>query len=266
MTDWKEWVSDSQKRWEENASYWDERMGEESNSFYRDLIRPHTERLLEVQAGQRVVEVACGNGIFARRLADLGVKVVAFDYSETMIERAQIRSADYGDRIDYRVMDGTDLDSLLSLGVQSFDAAVANMAIMDMAEMTPLMQGLYELLKPGGVFVFSVLHPCFQTPGARKVVEEEEDATGIITRRGVLISKYIQPETYEGLSLRNQPIPTRYFHRPLSELVTLGLEQKFVLDGMAEPVFRRDDGGRGSVWEEIPPVLVVRFRKLLSGQ
>lgn len=30
MTDWKEWVSDSQKRWEENASYWDERMGEES--------------------------------------------------------------------------------------------------------------------------------------------------------------------------------------------------------------------------------------------
>src|SRR5919112_274011 len=71
--------------WEKKAAFWDERMGE-GNAFQRVLIGPATERLLEVLPGETVLDVACGNGVFSRRLAELGARVVAVDFSEKFVE------------------------------------------------------------------------------------------------------------------------------------------------------------------------------------
>ena len=74
--------------WEANAQFWDEKMGDNSNSFHRNLVRPYTEELLEVIDGDLVLDIACGNGNYSKRLAGLGARVVAFDYSAKMIELA----------------------------------------------------------------------------------------------------------------------------------------------------------------------------------
>src|SRR5688572_1500731 len=84
--------------WEANAAFWDDRMGE-GNDFYRELIAPSVEALLQVQPGQRILDAACGSGIFSRRLAELGASVVAFDIAPRMIERATARSAAYSERV-----------------------------------------------------------------------------------------------------------------------------------------------------------------------
>jgi 2-polyprenyl-3-methyl-5-hydroxy-6-metoxy-1,4-benzoquinol methylase len=63
--------------WEQNAAYWDERIGE-GNDFVEVLIWPAVQRLLELQPGECVLDAACGNGLYARRLAALGADVVAF--------------------------------------------------------------------------------------------------------------------------------------------------------------------------------------------
>lgn len=41
MSEWKELIKDSQEKWEQNADHWDDYMGEESNRFHRELIRPY---------------------------------------------------------------------------------------------------------------------------------------------------------------------------------------------------------------------------------
>ena len=51
--------------WERNADFWDERMGE-GNRFHNTLVRPAQERLLDIRPGERALDVACGNGNFAR--------------------------------------------------------------------------------------------------------------------------------------------------------------------------------------------------------
>src|SRR5437762_10495700 len=86
--------------WNRNAYFWDERMGE-GNSFHKTLIEPTQERLLNVGAGQRILDVACGNGQFARRLARLGARVLGVDIAEGMIERARARTAEPGDRLEF---------------------------------------------------------------------------------------------------------------------------------------------------------------------
>ena len=54
-----------------NAAFWDERMGE-GNDWHRLLIAPAQERLLALQRDELVLDVACGNGQFARHMARLG--------------------------------------------------------------------------------------------------------------------------------------------------------------------------------------------------
>jgi 2-polyprenyl-3-methyl-5-hydroxy-6-metoxy-1,4-benzoquinol methylase len=77
----------------------------------RVLIGPATERLLRVLPGETVLDVACGNGVFSRRLAELGARVVAIYFSEKFVElaRARTEQAGYGDAVEYLVADATDL-------------------------------------------------------------------------------------------------------------------------------------------------------------
>ena len=55
----------------------------EGNRHSKELVWPAQERLLGLRRGESVLEVACGNGNFARRMARAGAKVVASDFSET---------------------------------------------------------------------------------------------------------------------------------------------------------------------------------------
>ncbi len=250
--------------WERNAAFWDEYMGE-GGVFQRALIGPATERLLDLKPGERVLDIACGNGAFARRMAALGARVVACDFAPTFIERARVRTTEHADRIDYRVIDATDEAALLSLGKQSFDAAVCTVAMMDMATLDPLMSALAQLLKPGARFVFSILHPCFNSGAGMKRVIEEEDREGeIIDVYAVKISNYATPTTYKGLGVIGQPAPQYYFHRPLHVLFNAGFRAGFVIDALEEPVFDQNaKPNRPFSWEnyrEIPPVLIARLR------
>jgi 2-polyprenyl-3-methyl-5-hydroxy-6-metoxy-1,4-benzoquinol methylase len=118
---------ETQAIWDAKAAFWDERMGE-GNAFHRVLVGPSVERLLAPQAGELILDIACGNGQFARHLATLGASVVATDFSPSFLERARARSGAVADRIDYRLVDATDEAALLALGTGQFDGAVCNMA------------------------------------------------------------------------------------------------------------------------------------------
>ena len=48
-------------------------------------------RRVGLGAGQRVLEVGCGSGVFLRAAADRGASVVGLDASETLIELARAR-------------------------------------------------------------------------------------------------------------------------------------------------------------------------------
>ena len=89
--DLQAFTRETQEIWDQKADFWDERMGE-GNLFQRQLVGPATERLLAIQPGETVADVCCGNGVFARRLAQLGATVVAADFSPRFIERARARS------------------------------------------------------------------------------------------------------------------------------------------------------------------------------
>lgn len=254
---------ETQAIWDRKAAHWDERMGE-GNPFQRVLVGPATERLLAIQPGETVLDVACGNGVFAKRLAQLGARVVACDFSPIFLERASARTGAGADRIEHRLVDATDEGQLLALGERRFDAAVCNMALMDMTTIEPLARALARLLKPGGRFVFAVPHPCFNSAGARMVLEEEDRDGQLIVVYAVKIANYLRLGARKGAGMPGEPEPHYYFHRPLGTLFRTCFGAGFVLDGLEEPAFGGEtEGGRPLSWanyRDIPPVLAARMR------
>lgn len=207
-------------------------MGDESNMFHRTIVRPHTEELLNVRKGDLVLDIACGTGNFSERLAEKGAEVVAFDFSEKMIAHAKRRRITYPDNITFFVCDATRYNDLISLKKNRlFDKAVANMAVMDIADIRPLFCAVAEILKSGGVFVFSTHHPCFVKPEG----------------------KYITSCVHEGKGLIGQPVEQLYYHRPLQDLLQTCFSAGFVMDGFFE---ERDDD------PESPVIIITRLRKI----
>jgi 2-polyprenyl-3-methyl-5-hydroxy-6-metoxy-1,4-benzoquinol methylase len=257
----------TQAIWEQNAAWWDEKVGE-GNAFQTHLVGPATERLLEPQPGQYILDLACGNGLFSRRLAALGVRVLACDFSQTFLECARARTTQHADQIEYRLVDLTDRQQLLGLGQACYNAAVCSMALMDLATITPLLESLRILLQPRGRFVFSVLHPCFNTTGCTLVFEQEDRSGVLRTTHAVKVSRYHSLGPEKGVGIPGQPAPHYYFHRSLRVLFSACFRAGFVLNGLEEPAF---EGGREAAplnWEsfsDIPPVLVARMELVLNS-
>ena len=251
--------------WEANAAFWDARMGE-GNDWVERLCWPALRDLLDLRAGERILDVACGNGLFARRLAALGANVVGFDFSPAMLDHARARATE-GDRIEYHHVDATNEEAVTALGERSFDGALSNMALMDIAEIAPLYRGLARLLKPGGRFVFSVPHPAFNGSRFSLFAERADlgDVAGLRYEYGVRVTGYLQAETTASLGIVGQPASQPYFHRSLTDLLTPAFEAGFALDGLEERAFGpedRDDRS-GPNWNNlptIPPVIVIRLR------
>lgn len=256
--------------WDANAAWWDEQTGE-GNLSQRALIMPSIERLMGLHRGETVLEVACGNGYFARRMVNLGAAhVVAFDFSAKFLEiaRAKTEAAGLSDIIEYHHLDATDEAALLGLGEGRFDAAVANMALMDMAEIEPLMRAMSRLLRPGGRFVFSVTHPHFNQTGASRTLEEITAKDGTLKEVfGVKVSRYAsfgEGTPMLGTGIIGQPESQLYFERTLSGLLASAFRAGLVLDGLEEPTFGPDvPANRTMSWvnfPEIPPFMIARLR------
>lgn len=257
MTDLNEEVREI---WNRNAAFWDAHMAD-GNDFQRELVAPATERLLELHGGEDILEIAGGNGVMARRLVELGAHILATDFSEDMIEHARKRG-DFAGKIQFMVLDATDPAQLEGLGRNRFDAIVCNMALMDMAAIDPLMQAVPSLLTDGGRFVFSLCHPCFNSSGCTRMVEETDD--GEIQRlHSVKVWKYRTLGVAKGLAMRGQPTAQYYFNRTLAQVFGACFAAGLVVDGLEEPTFERNDESSFVHWNlfaEMPPVVTVRVR------
>lgn len=253
---------DNLRRWSANARWWDDRIGD-GNDFQDLLIEPATLDLLDLSPGLRVLDIACGGGRFARRMAALGVRVTAFDQTAEFIDCARARTpADLA--IDYRICDATDAQALAQLGHGCFDRAVCTMALMDMPEIAPLMAALPDLLAPGGSFVFSVTHPCFHSALAERYCELGEGADGRAqTRAGVKVHGYRTAAARLVEGIVGQPEPQWVFRRSLTDLLAPAFASGLVLTALLEPTLppsaNRRPGCRWDDMPEVPPVLVGRL-------
>lgn len=252
--------------WDQKSEFWDNLHGDRGNRFHRELVGPAVERLLALQPGERMLDVACGNGTMARRMAELRAVVTAVDFSPALIERAQARGQADGPPIAYEVVDATDEGALVALGAGRFDAVVCTMALMDMPVIAPLYRAVVQLLAQGGRFVFATSHPAFNSNNPIFTSEKTDVNGQVIETHALKLTRYLTSDATKAAGAPGEPNPHYYYHRPLHELLGEAFAAGLVLDGLEEPGFTLAAGEvpRPLSWEsvaDLPPILAARLRR-----
>jgi SAM-dependent methyltransferase len=115
--------------------------------------------LLPAMAGERVLDIACGQGRMSRHLARRGAEVVGVDISAAMLAKA--RAIGPGD-ITYLRADVTRRPAWWD--GRPFNGCTCELALMDIDDLAGALFTVTTVLRPGGWFVASIVHPCF--PGS----------------------------------------------------------------------------------------------------
>ncbi|WP_442754019.1 class I SAM-dependent methyltransferase [Methylocystis sp. JAN1] len=97
--------------------------------------------LLAPAAGERILDLGCGDGALTAQIAQNGVSVVGVDASPAMVEAARARG------LDARVADGASLNF-----DREFDAVFSNAALHWIRDADAVIDGVRRALKPGGRF------------------------------------------------------------------------------------------------------------------
>jgi len=210
--------------WETHATWWQDEFTDGADPEYEEQIIPLA---LELLAGRKtVVDVGTGEGQIARRLAQAGSDVLAYDPTPSQIAVARRRGTDFdGAQIVY----GEAFAHDLPVKDSAADGALACLVFEHITEVDAAITEVWRVLQPGGRFVFMLNHPLLQTPDAGWINDHMVDPPENYWRLGPYLS---EAHTVEEV-MKDVFIP--FIHRPLSRYVNALADAGFVLRRMVEP-------------------------------
>jgi SAM-dependent methyltransferase len=106
----------------------------------------------------RLIDLGCGTGLDAVRMAQLGHRVTATDWSPQMVQRTSDRAEreHVADRVQARAVGAHELHLLDGGGV--YDGAYSNLGPLNcVPNLTEVSRECARLVKPGGALVFTVI-------------------------------------------------------------------------------------------------------------
>ena len=124
-----------------SRQHWSAERYAEAAHFVPALGAPVLELLMPA-AGERILDLGCGDGVLTEKIAATGATVIGVDAAPDMVAAARARG------LDARVVAGQELafDG-------EFDAVFSNAALHWMRPAERVLAGVYRALRPGGRFV-----------------------------------------------------------------------------------------------------------------
>lgn len=215
--------------WDSVSNWYDQLVGESGSDYHQQVILPGAIRILNPQKGEKILDVACGQGVFCRELSKLGAAVTGIDASKKLIEAARKRSP----HIKYLVANAANLNALPK---ESFNAVSCILAIQNMEPLETILGEMTRVLKTGGKLLLVMSHPCFRI--ARQSGWGFDEKRKLQFRR---IDSYLSSQK---IPIQMQPgyrsnLFTWTFHRPLTEYFRVLTSQGLYITGLEEWISHR---------------------------
>ncbi len=204
--------------------------------------------------GQRICDLACGQGILTRALAQSGAAVVGIDLSGALLALARNYEADLPLAIVY---EQGDAQTLADVSDAAFEGVTCCLAFMDIPDLAVCFRTVARVLRPGGWFVFAITHPCFQVPEGRWTGQKG----GTVRRevRGYFRELFWRSDNKQGV--RGQ---VGAYHRTLTTYLNACIAAGLTLEQFDEPQALDETAQRVPGYAEVPAVLAVRCRKVTA--
>lgn len=227
--------ADSRASWDSAAAWWTSRYSPRGDVNREWVIDPALFRLLGDMQGRRILDAGCGSGYLARLLAGKGATVVGVDHSAKLLEVARREEERDPRGLEFYE---ADLARLSSIADGTFDIVVSNVVMQDVVAFEAAFREIRRVLRPGGRFLFSVTHPCFERPVPGAWVREPPDSERVEEWRGLLVDRY-----FDRIAVWWAPSgepPMVGFHRTLEDYVAALHDAGFVVTRMEEPTPSRE--------------------------
>ncbi|MEU8266958.1 class I SAM-dependent methyltransferase [Sphaerisporangium sp. NPDC049002] len=214
-----------------NRRWWDSAADEyqaEHGGFLRDAgfvwcpegLDEAEARLLGDVRGRRVLEIGCGAGQCGRWLTGQGAEVAAFDLSHRQLQHARRIDEELGTRLPLVQADA----GRIPFADGSFDLACSAFgALPFVADAGPVLTETRRVLRPGGLFVFSVSHPI------RWAFPDDPGPRGLTSDRS-----YFDRSPYVEHDEDGEPSYVEH-HRTLGDWVGLIVASGLTLASLTEP-------------------------------
>jgi SAM-dependent methyltransferase len=202
-------------------------------------------------AGLHICDLACGQGRVARYLAAGAARVVGVDLSGKLLAIARRYEAATPSGVAYLRADAQGGGAIRDA---VFDGVICHMALMDIPDLAATIGTAARILRPGGWFIFSVLHPCYNTPTSG----EGTDRYGALCRT---INGYWTEGYWRSDDRPGPPGQIGAYHRTLSTYVNTLLDTGFTQEYLGEPRAPQSLVERRPIWGEVPAVLIIKCRK-----
>lgn len=201
--------------------------GEAGGEIQRYIVVPSLLEMIGPLSGMNVLDLYCGAGYLARRMASLGASVTAVDNSEKLVSIAGEIDNRENHGIKYSVAEPSDIPIMDD---SAFDVIVCNMGLMMSRDLTGTVAELARLVKLGGRFVFSVLHPCFTMPDSCWI--SDEDGKGLYKT----VDRYFAEGWWSSdLAATIRSDNRKYKHRTLARYINALSSRGFNVRRIIEP-------------------------------
>lgn len=175
-------------QWDKMAIVYDEMVGEIGDIPNQRLLNPLIRQFLGNFSGQIILDAGCGNGYWARFLAQKAKKVVGIDNSRELLKIA--RSKNNPSNLTFKL---ADLNKPLPFESESFDTIISNMALHYVQKIKIASRELHRILKKKGKLIFSIAHPKYESAKKKDlkgIRKRKKFYTKTLGGRGVLAEYY----------------------------------------------------------------------------
>jgi len=250
-----EYKNNKKTSWGKVADWYGEYLGGD-DTYQAKVILPNLLRVLDIKKGEKILDLACGQGFFAREFAKVGAHVVGADIAKELIVQAQSLGGD----VIYHVAPA---DKLKFAKDGEFDAVVCVLALQNIEDLAAVEREVKRVLKPGGRFVMVLNHPTFRV--LRRSSWGWDAEAGVQYRRidGYLTAAKIPVEMHPGANNTK----TISYHRSLQDFFKSLANAGFAVTRLEEWISHKvsEHGPRqkaeDSARKEIPLFMLLEARQ-----
>ena len=145
----------SDTSWGKVADWYNKHLEHGEDTYHAKVIFPNVERILGDVTSVKVLDMACGQGIFSEKLRDLGALVTGVDLGKELIKIAEEKSKTIKEKGTHKVVyHVASSDDLFMLKDASFDVVVCILALQNIENLQKTVAEVSRVLTPSGKFVF----------------------------------------------------------------------------------------------------------------
>ena len=180
----------------EGYDRWAEIYDDEANPLVL-IEEPEVIRALGDVAGLRVLDVGCGTGRHAVRLANAGAKVTGLDFSNRMLDKARAKPGAGAVRFIHQ-----DASGALPFEPESFDRVISCLVVDHLSDLRAFFSELRRVCRDQGFIVVSVMHPAMMLKGVQARFHDPRSGARVFPRSVAnQISDYVMGALAAGLRI-----------------------------------------------------------------